>query len=231
MLTDDVAGSARFPIHVRYGERDEAFALGGDGEWREIPFESATSEASSSPVLVLVPWSLPRELVLVHAPAFDSGDPSAEDVNVVVASHASEVVCLFSRQLSDRELQLYERVAEFNRPMLFAHTIADNEAPNERRHVVELAQAYLRERNIPAERVFVVSSHEYEQSKRERRAPAGWNETEALRSTLEAHAESHMARLARLARASAASPARAPTPAVQTQQKAGLLSRLFGKGR
>jgi predicted GTPase len=231
VLTDDVAGSARFPIHVRYGERDEAFALGDDGEWREIPFESATSEASNAPVLVLVPWSLPRELVLVHAPAFDSGDPTAEDVNVVVASHASEVVCLFSRQLSDRELQLYERIAEFDRPMLFAHTIADNEAPSERRHVVELARAYLSERNIPAERVFVVSSHEYEEAKREGRAPAGWNETEALRSTLEAHAESHMARLARLARASETPPAQAPPPAMQTQQKPGLLSRIFGKGR
>jgi Dynamin family len=232
VLTDDIAGSVRFPIHVRYGEHDEAFALADDGEWREIPFESATSEASNSPVLVLVPWTLPRELVLVHAPAFDSGDPTAEDVNVVVASHASEVLCLFSRQLSDRELQLYERIAEFNRPMLFAHTIADNEAPNERRHVVELAQAYLHERNIAAERVFVVSSHEYDEAKREHRAPAPWNETEALRSTLEAHAETHMARLARLARASVTSAVAAqPSPAMQTKQKEGLFSRIFGKGR
>ncbi|HVA28687.1 MAG TPA: dynamin family protein [Candidatus Baltobacteraceae bacterium] len=231
VLTDDVAGSVRFPIHVRYGERDEAFALAADGEWREIPFESATREAASAPVLVLVPWSLPHELVLVHAPAFDSGDPSAEDVNVVVASHASEVLCLFSRQLSDRELQLYDRIAEFDRPMLFAHTIADNEAPNERRHVVELAQSYLRQRNIAAERVFVVSAHEYDQAKRERRAPAGWNETEALRSTLEAHAEAHMARLARLARASVASPAEASITAVQTKQKDGFFSRIFRKGR
>ncbi len=201
VLTDDVAGSVRFPVHVRYGEREQAFALAETGEWREIAFENATAEAERSPVLLLVPWSLPRELVLVHAPAFDSGDPNAEDVNVVVASHASEVLCLFSRQLSDRELSLYERVAEFNKPMLFAHTIADNEAPNERRHVVELAQQYLKERNIPAERVFVVSSHEFEKAKLEKRAPAGWNETEALRLTLEGHAEAHMARLARLARA------------------------------
>jgi len=231
ILKDDVAGSARFPIHVRYGQIEEAFALAENGEWTEIPFDTATSEAANAPVLVLVPWSLPRELVLVHAPAFDSGDPSAEDVNVVVASHASEVLCLFSRQLSDRELALYERIAEFDRPMLFAHTIADNEAPNERRHVVELAQSYLRERNIPAERIFVVSAHEYDEAKRAKRAPAGWNETEALRSTLEAHAEAHMARLARLARSNAASAVEAATPAPQTQQRAGLLSRIFGKGR
>ena len=231
VLTDDVAGSVRFPIHVRYGEHNEAFALGDDGEWREIPFERATSEAANAPVLVLVPWSLPRELVLVHAPAFDSGDESAEDVNVVVASHASEVLCLFSRQLSDRELQLYERVAEFNRPMLFAHTIADNEAPSERRHVVELAQAYLKERNIPSERVFVVSAHEYDEAKREKRAPAGWNETEALRSTLEGHAEAHMGRLARLARASAAVPINEATLPDDKPEKSGWLSRILGKGR
>jgi predicted GTPase len=175
VLTDDIAGSVRFPIHVRYGERTEAFALAEGGEWTPIPFEQASARAASSPVLVLVPWSLPRELVLVHAPAFDSGEADAEDVNVVVASHASEVLCLFSRQLSDRELALYERIAEFNRPMLFAHTIADNEAPSERRHVVELAQQYLRERNIPAERLFVVSAHEYEAARpgrleRDRRA-------------------------------------------------------------
>jgi hypothetical protein len=169
--------------------------------------------------------------VLVHAPAFDSGDPTAEDVNVVVASHASEVLCLFSRQLSERELTLYERVAEFNKPMLFAHTIADNEAPSERRHVVELAQEYLRERKIPAERVFVVSAHEYDEAKREKRAPAGWNEAEALRSTLESQAEAHMARLERLARAAKEQAPAMAAPADAAENKGGFFSRLFGKGR
>lgn len=230
ILKDDVAASARFPIHVRYGEHDQAFTLGDDGEWHEIPFDDATNAASNAPALVLVPWKMPRELVLVHAPAFDSGEPDAEDVNVVVASHASEVLCLFSRQLSDRELNLYERVAEFNKPMLFAHTIADNEAPNERRMVVDLAQSYLKERNIPAERVFVVSAHEYDDARRERRAPAGWNEMEALRATLEAHAESHMVRLDRLKRAASEAPPSAPAPAAQ-ERPAGLFARIFGKGR
>jgi predicted GTPase len=231
VLTDDVAGSARFPIHVRYGEHEQAFALSEGGEWQEIAFAQATAYAANSPVLILVPWSLPRELVLVHAPAFDSGEPEAEDVNVVVASHASEVLCLFSRQLSDRELSLYERVSEFHKPMLFAHTIADNEEPNERRHVVELAQTYLRERNIPAERVFVVSSHEYDRARLERRAPAGWNETEALRATLEGHAESHMARLERLTRAAASEQQAAAPPAIKNDQPAGFFARIFGKGR
>ena len=231
ILTDDVAGSARFPIHVRYGERETAFCLGDDAQWHEVSFESATEHAATSPVLVLVPWSLPRELVLVHAPAFDSGDPSAEDVNVVVASHASEVLCLFSRQLSERELTLYERVSEFNKPMLFAHTIADNEAPSERRHVVELAQQYLRERNIPAERVFVVSAHEYDDAKHEKRAPAGWNELEALRSTLEGHGETHMARLEHLARAAQEQAVPATVPAAAPENKSGFFSKLFGKGR
>ncbi len=235
VLTDDVAGSVRFPIHVRYGEHETAFALAGNGEWREIAFETAAAEAANSPVLVLVPWSLPRELVLVHAPAFDSGDASAEDVNVVAASHASEILCLFSRQLSDRELALYERVAEFNKPMIFAHTIADNEAPNERRHVVELATQYLRERNIPAERVFVVSAQEYDRARAQKRAPAGWNETEALRATLQAHAETHMSRLDRLAHA-ATEQARQPKhdhrkPSEPQPPRASILSRLFRKGR
>ena len=230
VLTDDVAGSARFPIHVRYGEQEQAFTLGDDAQWHDIPFENATQAAEYAPVLVLVPWSLPRELVLVHAPAFDSGEPDAEDVNVVVASHASEILCLFSRQLSDRELALYERVAEFNKPMLFAHTIADNEAPSERRHVVELAQSYLRERNIPAERIFVVSAHEYDRARREKRAPAGWNEMEALRATLEAHAESHMARLERLARVTTPAQAAAPQAKAPTEGPAGFFARMFGKG-
>ncbi|MDE2480901.1 MAG: dynamin family protein [bacterium] len=231
VLTDDIAGSVRFPIHVRYGERESAYALGANGEWREIPFAEATAHASDAPVLVLVPWTLPRELVLVHAPAFDSGDPTAEDVNVVVGSHASEVLCLFSRQLSDRELSLYERIAEFNKPMHFVHTIADNEAPSERRHVVELAQSYLRERNVPAERVFVVSSHEYEAAKHAGRAPAGWNETEALRTTLESHAEAHMARLARMARAAEEREAIVQAPATPAEPRAGFFARIFGKGR
>jgi hypothetical protein len=97
--------------------------------------------------------------------------------------------------------------------------------------VVELAQAYLRERNIPAERIFTVSAHEYDEARRAQRAPAGWNETAALRSTLEAHAESHMARLDRLARANAqARPAAAPTPA-EAERAAGFFARMFGKGR
>ena len=59
------------------------------------------------------------------------------------------------------------------------------------------------------------------------RAPDGWNETEALRFTLESHAEAHMGRLERLARAHAApSAAKKPTAA----RKPGIFERLFGKG-
>ncbi|MEO6835609.1 MAG: dynamin family protein [Candidatus Tumulicola sp.] len=230
-INDDVAGSVRFPIHVRYGEREQAFALEDAGQWREIPFDRVAETAVESAVLVLVPWKLPHELVLVHAPAFDSGDANAEDVNVIVASHASEVLCLFSRQLSDRELDLYERVAEFGRPMLFAHTIADNEAPNERRHVVELAHEYLKARNVSAERIFVVSSHEYDAARKAGRAPAGWNETEALRATLEAHAEAHMARLERRAKAHSASRAEGVEAPPKARPQDRFLGRLFGKGR
>jgi len=233
VLTDDAAGSVRFPIHVRYGERKRAHALGPDAQWHEIPFEAAAAAAAQTAVLVLVPWTLPRQLVLVHAPAFDSGDAHADDVNVAVASHASEVLCLFSRQLSDRELDLYARVAEFGRPMLFAHTIADNESSNERRVVRELAAEYLKERSIPSERIFVISSTEYARAKDAGRAPAPWNETEALRSTLEAHAEEHTARLERLARVREDAPEIAPArrDGVRPAPKLGVLSRFLGKGR
>ncbi|HEY5256953.1 MAG TPA: dynamin family protein [Candidatus Baltobacteraceae bacterium] len=230
VLDDDAAGSALFPIHVRYGQTDQAFALGDDGTWNEIDISGTVAAASSSPVLRLTPWKHPQQLVLVHAPAFDSGQAYAQEVNAVVAGASSAVLCLFSRQLSEVELALYERVAELGKPMLFAHTLADNETASERRDVVELAARYLRERAIPTPRIFTVSAQEYVGAIAAGRAPAPWNELGALIATIEGQAESHMARLARLERASAdvaAAGVAAPVPI----QKGGLLARLFGKGR
>lgn len=229
VLDDDAAGSALFPIHVRYGETDAAFALGGDAMWHEIPVERTVAASAESPVLRLTPWKHPKELVLVHAPAFDSGQADAQDVNMVIAGTSSAVLCLFSRQLSDFELSLYERVAELGKPMLFAHTLADNETPAERRNVVELAARYLRERSIPATRIFTVSSQEYDAAIGANRAAAAWNELGALISTVEGQAETHMARLARLERTSSAN---VPVDArIPEEKKGNLLSRLFGKGR
>jgi len=225
VLDDDIAGSAVFPIHVRYGDRDQAFALGDGGRWNEIPVEQTVAAAATAPVLRLTPWKHPKELVLVHAPAFDSGEAHAEDVNMVVAATSSAVLCLFSRQLSDRELSLFERVGELGKPMLFAHTIADNETPAERRNVIELAATYLRERNISANRLFAVSAHEYQRALEAKRAPEAWNEFGAVVATLEGQAETHMARLARLARNEAAV---APEPAVDTKPPSGFFGRLFG---
>jgi tRNA U34 5-carboxymethylaminomethyl modifying GTPase MnmE/TrmE len=226
VLADEVAGAIAYPVHVRYGEQEGAFALQPDGSWREVEIESALDEAARNPVLILTPWKLPHELVLVHAPAFDAGDSTLEDVCMVAAREASEVLCLFSRQLSDRELSLYERVADLGKPMMFAHTLADNESASERRHVVELAQQYLRERNVPAQRVFTVSTLEYAQAKRDGRAPAGWNELDALISTIAAHAEEHMARLQRLERA-AAVPAAPSEQAPVEEKPRGFFARLF----
>ncbi len=73
--------------------------------------QRAADAAAERAVLVLVPWKLPAQLVLVHVPAFDSGDPHAEDVNVVGREPRQRMVCLFSRQLSDRELELYGAVS------------------------------------------------------------------------------------------------------------------------
>lgn len=222
VLPDDSVGSARYPIHVRYGERDEAFALDANGIWQPIALESVMEAAANDPILRLVPWKFPHELVLVHAPAFDSGDPIAQDASLAVAAASSHVLCLFSRQLSDRELDLYERIAEFGKPMLFVHTFADNETTAERRDVVSLAATYLRERKIPTERIFTISAREYFDSVDENRAPAGWNELLALRVTLEGQAESHMARLARLAKATQIS-----EPVKVTTTPTSFLARLF----
>lgn len=231
VLADESAGEIAYPVHVRYGETEGAFALGPDGAWREIEIESALEEATRNPVLILTPWKLPRELVLVHAPAFDAGDATLEDVCMVTARASSEVLCLFSRQLSDRELTLYERIAQLGKPMTFAHTLADNESSAERRHVVELAQQYLRERTIPVQRVFTVSTLEYAQAKREQRAPAGWNELDALVSTIAAHAEEHMARLERLERAQRAETEKSAQPGDQplAEKPRGFFSRLFSR--
>ena len=226
VLGDEVAGAIAYPVHVRYGEQEGAFALQPDGAWRQVEIESALEEASRNPVLILTPWKLPRELVLVHAPAFDAGDATLEDVCMVAAREASEVLCLFSRQLSDRELSVYERVAELGKPIMFAHTLADNETPAERKHVVELAQRYLRERDIPSQRIFTVSTREYAQAKRKQRAPAAWNELDALISTIWAHAEEHMARLQRLQRAAMPAVPTVPEQA-PVEKRRGFFSRVF----
>jgi predicted GTPase len=231
VLADEAAGTIAYPVHVRYGPLERAYALQSDGEWREVEIESALEEATRNPVLIETPWTLPRELVLVHVPAFDSGDEHGEEIAVLAASQASQVVALFSRQLSDRELDMYERVAELGKPMLFVHTIADNETAAERKQVVELAKTYLAERNILANRIFTISTLDYAASKRESRAAAPWNELEALISTLTADAEAHMERLARLERVSA-KPAAAepPSPAPQSGLRRTLARLLGGRG-
>ncbi len=125
---------------------------------------------------------------------------------------------------------MYERVADLNKPTMFVHTLADNEAPQERREVVELAWQYLRQRNIAPSRIFTVSTFEYTQARRAERAPAGWNELEALSSTLSTHAEEHMQRLARLERISAGAKTTAGTAASQESNSpvfARALRRLF----
>ena len=209
ILQDDAGREATFPVHVRYGDVERAFALEAQGLWREIPLDRAIAQAAESPVLIEVPWKMPRELVLVHAPAFDSGDEGAQQIAMAAASAASEVLALFSRQLSDRELDVYRRVAELEKPMLLAHTIADNETAAERRNVVELAGRYLQGRNIPVRRIFTISALDYLEHVHTGRPAAAWNELGALRETLRAHAEEHMQRQADRARRAAA-PAVAP---------------------
>ena len=180
----------RFPVHVRYGPEPKTYALSDDAAWDEIPAGEMLDAALRTPLLVETPWDLPRELVLVHAPPFDSGFALAEEIVTAAAGSASEILALFSRQLSDRELDLYSRLTPLGKPMTFIHTIADNETPTDRRNVVQLADRYLRERGITPQRVFTVSTREQ----------GAWNELGALRATLIAHAEEHMERLRRTER-------------------------------
>ena len=177
----------RFPVHIRYGPVPRTYALSDDAAWDEIPPAEMFEAALRTPLLVETPWDLPRQLVLVHAPAFDSGFSLAEEIVGAAAGSASEILALFSRQLSDRELELYSRLAPLSKPMTFVHTIADNETPADRRNVVTLADRYLRERGILPQRIFTVSTREH----------GAWNELGALRATLVAHTEEHMERLRR----------------------------------
>ncbi len=223
----------RFPVHVRYGEQHRAYALGDDAGWNAIALDAALDASTRTPVLIETPWTLPRQLVLVHTPAFDSGFPLANEIVRAAAQAASEIVALFSRQLSDRELELYAAIAEDGKPMTFAHTLADHEDAAERRNVVMLADRYLRERAIVPQRIFTTSTLEYREARDAGRAPAGWNELPALRATLEAHAEEHMARLARgereraeRARLAYSAPTSEPPEA---SERGSFLRRLFGR--
>ena len=231
LLSDDGAAEARFPVHVRYGERERAYALAAEGEWTEISTTDAIAQAARSPVLIETPWSMPRQLVLVHAPAFDSGNEEAETIALAAARAGSEILGLFSRQLSDRELALYGRVAELDKPMLLAHTIADNETAAERRTVVELAGRYLRERGIAVNRIFTISALDFLEAAQTKRAAAAWNELGALRETLRAHAEEHMARLEARRRAAEAPVREAETEKGSQPNLRRALDRLFGRAR
>jgi len=223
----------RFPVHVRYGPELRAYALGDDAAWDPIEFDRATEAATRTPVLIETPWKLPRQLVLVHTPAFDSGFALAEEIVLSAASRASEILALFSRQLSDRELELYGRLSELGKPITFVHTIADHEESSERRNVVMLADRYLRERSIVPQRIFTSSTREYREAAAASRAAAGWNELGALASTLEAHAEEHMAYLARTAREreqrDRLAELRPNVKSVKNISGSGLLGRLFGR--
>lgn len=220
-----------YPVHVRYGPELQAYVLGPDAQWKPVPHESAIEHALHAPVLVEVPWKLPRQLVLVHAPSFDSGEPMAEDIALTAANAASEILALFSRQLSDRELLLYGRVAEFGKPMLFAHTLADHEQPAERRQVVELAGRYLRERGIAAQRIFTVSTLDWRESRETGRAASPYNELGTLIATLEAHAEEHMQRLAQSERDQEMRERLSAVTQTEPAKRGGLakaLGRIFG---
>ncbi len=153
-----------------------------------------SSRRSRCPVLIEVPWTMPHELVIVHAAGVRFGHAASRIDRGGGGPQCERSGGLFSRQLSDRELALYERVADFEKPMLLAHTIADNESSAQRRTVVELANRYVRERRIPAARIFTISAIDYLDAMQSGRPAAPWNEFGALRDTLQAHAEEHMRR-------------------------------------
>jgi predicted GTPase len=221
VLPDEGSGmELRFPVHIRYGAVPRTYALSDDAAWDEIPAAEMAEAALRTPLLVETPWDLPRQLVLVHAPPFDSGFPLADEIVGAAAAGASEILALFSRQFSEGELELYSRLAPLGKPMTFVHTIADNETPDDRRNVVRLADRYLRERGIVPQRILTVSTREQ----------GAWNELGALRATLVAHAEEHMERLRRADRERAEQERLAA--AVTTggeKQRRSLFDRLLGR--
>jgi hypothetical protein len=80
------------------------------------------------------------------------------------------------------------------------------------------------------QRIFTVSTQEYREALAAGRAPAGWNELLALRETLQAHAEEHMARLARAERERAERERlAAAAPAADAPGRASFLGRFFGR--
>ena len=221
VLPDEGSGmELRFPVHIRYGTVPRTYALSDDAAWDEIPAAAMAEAALRTPLLVETPWDLPRQLVLVHAPPFDSGFPLAEEIVGAAAASASEILALFSRQFSERELEVYGRLAPLGKPMTFVHTLADNETPDDRRNVVRLAERYLRERGILPQRILTVST----------RQQGAWNELGALRATLIAHAEEHMERLRRADRERAEQErlATAITTGGEKKQRS-LVDRLFGR--
>jgi GTP-binding protein EngB required for normal cell division len=205
VLPDEDGGELRFPVHVRYGAERRVFALADDGRWEPRADGDVAAAAQHAPVLLETPWNLPPRLVLVHAPAFDAGIPLADEIVAAAAAGASEMLALFSRQLADRELAFYARLAG-QAPLTFVHTLADVESPDERRSVVRLAQRYLREHRIPAAGLLTVST----------RSTEPWNELPALRERLTARAADDAAR----------SDGPAPPPA-----RASLLARILGRHR
>jgi hypothetical protein len=95
---------------------------------------------------------------------------------------------------------------------------------------VMLAERYLHERAIAPQRIFTTSTLEFREATEAGRAPAGWNELVALRSTLEAHAEEHMSRLARAERERAERERlQTAVSAPETSERRSLLGRLFGR--
>jgi hypothetical protein len=208
-------------VHVRYGPQARICALTETAQWEPLAAEAGLAAAARTPLLIETPWNLPHDLVLVHVPAFDSGLPDAESIVLEASSRANEILALFSRQLSDRELDLYGRLAPLGKPMTFVHTLADHESSNDRRNVVRLAERYLRERAIIPQRLFTTST----------RDKSAWNEIGALRETLIAHANEHADRVRRVAREREEQARLAAIPSNTSVAKASFFARLFGRSR
>ena len=122
--------------------------------------------------------------------------PTAEEVALAAAGAASEVLGLFSRQLSDRELELYDARRRARQTDAASPTRSPTtKRPNERRHVVELAERYLRERGIATPRIFTVSALEYSKPRSGARRSRMERDSSALRQRSKPTPRSHMERL------------------------------------
>ena len=179
VLADDVAGSVALSDSRALRRARHALSrCSGRRRGARSRSNRALEEATRNPVLILTPWTLPRELVLVHAPAFDSGDATLEDVNMVAArARKRDPLPVFAPTLRPRTRALRaRRASSASRCSSRIRSPTTKPPPNggtssSWHNSICASARFRRSASSPFRR------SNTRRRKREQRAPAGWNET------------------------------------------------------